>query len=271
MAWVLPCVDCMVINALYQALAYFPNHKYLLWASRHSDGHSCREHLPDLFLDAWGTNEVNWITQFADTLPIISLGAAAMVCLSTKDSKLWGRLCHLQGFMLLLNGIAENSTTIPSSYGYDRCLDYMGISGPEEDKWSINLTGSCAAMLWSGHTFHFMLGVFVVLWGLQKHFHFHSLTQPAFGCEYSPQKLDFIVMFAGIFIALPLILNHGHYTVDIFLALLISQLAFTNDRLLNFIDGWTDLSARGFRGRATASRNSSIVLEQGDLELESKT
>merc|ERR1719265_2640515 len=138
------------------------------------------------------------MTQIADILPGISLLVAICMCVYTKDSRAWGRLCHLQGFILILNGIAELSTTMPSSYGYKRCLKYLDIKGPDDLHFSINPMGSCAAMIWSGHTFHFMLGIFVCMWVCEEHFHYVSLSKSAFGCKYSPQRRDVILILSVI-------------------------------------------------------------------------
>ena len=52
---------------------------------------------------------------------------------------------------------------MPSSYGYVRCLDYLGIANSTQATYGLagaSLNGSCAAMIWSGHTAGVILAIY---------------------------------------------------------------------------------------------------------------
>merc|ERR1712224_1016220 len=98
------------------------------------------------------------------------LVVAGAMCIFVRNLRLWNRLFMTQSFVILLNCGAEQCTMMPSSYGYPRCLAYMGISGPEEDSFSFSPTGSCVAMIWSGHVFHTMLGAYIIGLVLEKRY-----------------------------------------------------------------------------------------------------
>lgn len=229
--WLLPPFICIAVNLAYMLEAYFPNHRYLEWANNSTAG---RHHLPDLIFDLHSMNEPNWVTVISDAAPGVLLGLAGVLCLLRCDSLLWARLFHLQALFMFLNGIAENVTILPATYGYQRCIAYMHISGPEEDSFGLKPTGSCAAMIWSGHTFHTVLGVYIITCVLEKDFGWRALSKPICGC--GPKLRIVVWLSSGIVIAVPLLLNKAHYPVDIFLALVIAMLAFSNEALLRCID-----------------------------------
>lgn len=259
-AWILPVLLCLAVNFTYMTLSYFPNQEYLLWAENRT---GCREHLPDIFLDMHGMNEANWVTIMSDLASALPLVVAGLLCVVKKDALWWARMFNIQSFMMVFNTIAEQVTVMPSSYGYGRCLTYLGISGPAENTFNINPTGSCAAMLWSGHTFHCMLGVYVLSQVLEEHYDGNQWWSKHPCGLAGPSVRTLMTVFSGIVLGSMLLANKGHYTVDIFLAMFIGTLALTNEALMRRIDNLVGVEARCCQAKGDESDDES---EDGDHE-----
>lgn len=231
-AWGLPLVICVCVNLVYMTVSYFPNHAYLEWAALRL-GNCSVGHLPDLVLDLHGMNEPNWLTQVGDALPGILMVVGVALCGYSCNLTLWALFFNTQSFIIALNCAVEQVTMMPSSYGYKRCLTYMGIHGPAEDKFSLNPAGSCAAMLWSGHTFHTLLGIFTICTALSEGWKMKVLTAPT--CGNGPEVRTWLMLLGAFVIAVLLLANKGHYTVDILLATIVTILALTNDSLTRYL------------------------------------
>lgn len=220
---------CLVANLMYMSMSWFPNHKYLEWAEKRPD---CSEHLPDLLLDLntkYGAS-ASIVTTFADGLPGLMLLGTATLCGITKNLLIWNRFLMTQAFIILLNLIAEQSTMLPASYGLKRCKEYLGVKSAAEDTFSFSPTGSCVAMIWSGHVFHMMIGGYMI--GLVLEQQFPALKRRAcWGTPSAPLLKSVIVIVLAVFETSILVIDKGHYTVDMFLAMVISMLTFTNDNV----------------------------------------
>jgi hypothetical protein len=62
---------------------------------------------------------------------------------------------------------------MPSSYGYVRCLEYLGYQNSSEAVYGLagsNVNGSCAAMIWSGHTAGTILSLYYLFVALDLEF-----------------------------------------------------------------------------------------------------
>jgi len=170
------------------------------------------------------------ITHVADAAPGIVMVFTALCCMATKNLLVWNRFFLTQAFVITMNLIAEQSTTIPSSYGYARCKNYLGISKPEEDHFAFSPTGSCVAMIWSGHVFHTMLGSYML--GLVVEAQWPRFRRRLCkSCSTAPLLKTVIVTTLALGEMSLLVLDKGHYTVDMFLAILIALLTFTNSNI----------------------------------------
>ena len=238
--WCCPVLICAAVNLFYQWAAFFPNRTYLEWAETATQ---CKDHLPDIFLDLHkqnnsvvqntmdtlpGNAQGGWLSQLADTVPLVALVTAVFLCVITKDLEAWAIAIHNQTLLIFLNAICEASTVIPSSYGYERCKDYLGIEEASEYTAGFNFTGSCVAMIWSGHTIHTMIGVYASCTVLARHFGC-SFLRSSF-CGVAEYRTIFMWIAAGV-LAVLLLLDKGHYTVDIQLAVIIGTLTLTHESL----------------------------------------
>jgi len=225
--WAQPLLICLCVNLFYQIAAFFPNQKYLYWAQNAT---ACKSHLPDIVLDLHSLNEANLVTSIGDALPGVALVLGLVLCIVTKDIEVWSITILNQTFLMFFNAICEFSTLMPSSYGYDRCMDYLGIKSADDYKFSVNLTGSCVAMIWSGHTIHTMLGTYATCTIVGRHYGCAGFLRRT--CNGSgPEGRTVVMWLAATLVAALLLLNKGHYTVDIELAILIGSLTLTNDSL----------------------------------------
>jgi hypothetical protein len=203
--------------------------KYLTWAEK---GNAvAKHHLPDIFLDMnpYG-HEESWVTTVSDIIPMILFFGALVLCILTKDIEVFSITLLNQSFLVFWNAICEYVTVPPSSYGYDRCLDYLGIKSPAEYKFTVNISGSCVSMLWSGHTSMQIIGTFALCTVLARHYGFGGLLRKM--CNGNgPEGRTVAMWFAAVVEAVLLLLDKGHYTVDILLALIITTLTLTNASL----------------------------------------
>jgi len=227
-AWVFPLAVAVVANLFYMTMSWFPNHKYLEWAESRPQ---CQEALPDLLLDLHDFGEqATIVTQIADALPGLMLFSTAIACAVTKNLLIWNRFLMTQSFVIVLNFVAEQSTMLPSSYGFKRCKAYLGINSAAEDRYQFSATGSCVAMIWSGHVFHMMIGGYMI--GLVLEERFPGLKRRTFwGSRSAPLLKSVVVVVLACIEMSILVIDKGHYTVDMFLAMIISMLTFTNDNV----------------------------------------
>ncbi|CAD7926757.1 unnamed protein product [Amoebophrya sp. A120] len=233
-------------------------------------------HLPDVFLDFIDKPSVdNWKTYCGDAMPYLTvLFGLAYLFLADLACDLVVA-ANVFAASWVFNGIAENVTILPSSFGYERCLDRNGINHGDDHKyqWS-NTTGSCAAMMWSGHTFVTYLACWGLLQGFRTHFPAYwtgrpfdssssasttttddgsagqanqdpkspaSTVQPKLYASGSKKELlrnIFVPTRSQIFLytmvvleMFLLIIDHSHYTVDVYIALILAQLTLSSDRL----------------------------------------
>jgi len=228
----LPLMICAILNLIYQIAAYFPGKRYLVWMESQPACWSNNTRLPDLLLDLpfTGISEDDAWTPISDTFPAVLLVLTALYIIIRGHYVIANRLFLTQGFLILLNTLVENGTTIPSSYGYDRCVRYLGITDSRDVNFGVNLTGSCAAMIWSGHTMHTLLAAYMLGKGLEKDF--PSLAGPRICGVFHVKSV--IVILLGLIEAFFLVMAHAHYTVDMLLAIIIGLLTLTNHSIKVF-------------------------------------
>jgi hypothetical protein len=256
------------MNLTYMTMAFFPNHKYLVWASEHPN---CGGHLPDIFLDQV-LERPAWLEGVANNVPGLCLGSAALLTILLRDVYVWGLVTNLQSLLILGKLIAENVTMIPSSYGYNTCMAYLHLNSPADDKFQpgiVNVPGTCSAMMWSGHTMHTMLGTFAVCTLLSRNWGASWLTTRLGGKWPEPRTL--LTLASVAFIAPLLLIRRAHYTVDIFIATVVGMLILTHVGVREYIERaflWevavTSCGTSRDDERYTYARTSELVLMPGE-------
>jgi hypothetical protein len=233
LAVIWPGIICVVCNITYMLISFFPNRRYLEWVvAQRQMSPACwpnNTRLSDLLLDAVhggsfpGPLETDAYTPLSDTFPTVCLAISVLYILFRGRYIIINRFFLTQGFMIILNTIVENVTTLPSSYGYDRCIAYLGVDGPEDVTIGLNLMGSCAAMIWSGHTLHTLFACYMA--GLALEIDFPFFAKPPHWVVHPKVFLCFV--FGGLE-AFLLIMASAHYSVDIALSFIVGLLFLTN-------------------------------------------
>lgn len=229
LAWSCPAILALVAVIFYMVVAWFPNHRYLVWVEEHPQ---CDLHLPDVLLDSnpeYDYKEWTHLTAAHDTLPGICLLTACVIIICSGDLRVWNRYMFSEALIISMINLCQQSTLIPSSYGYKRCTEYLGITSSKDDFFQVKATGSCVAMIWSGHVFHAMLGSYMAITCLERRYPWFRKRLP--GCTNGPLlKTFFVVLIAGAELTMILI-DKAHYTQDVEISIIICLLVFTNDHL----------------------------------------
>lgn len=279
--WLSLVFDCATVGAttlVYFSVGYFTNLRYLQWAENldakypNLSPNPLKEPLPDVFLSviprSWNTgNAVGFI---ADTVPFACLLIGLGSCIVQRYADLANHVAMTFLFLCIWNGIVENITVIPSSYGYDRCVNYLGLgdakfTAPKSQhyEFSIGLMGTCTAMMWSGHTQQTMLGIYGLLSGLERRWPKSFLTRKI-GKKYSGVSVKTVIVnFSALIEGILLICNFGHYASDIIVGFFVTALCLSNGkikywctRMNPFLKGHWVLSTR-----VEKSKNLDIVME----------
>lgn len=234
--WLIPLIVIGGVNILYMYFAVLNDRRYLKWAANET-----RNPIPDIILDyaPLFRHSPFWIVVVADTLPML-MPLGFFMAIMMRDEEAWCVTALIQGSFMVSRTIAQTVTVMPSSYGVDGCLDYYEMEEGDrlhmaETMMSTGL-GTCSAMIWSGHTSHTMLGVWMLC----------TLWHRNYGTEWlleKPTILSFFCLDAswrtifsliGAFLVGPMILlTRGHYTVDVFLAILVTLLVLTSDKVMD--------------------------------------
>lgn len=201
---------------IYSSLSNLANRAYLVWAEQTQTFAP----LPDLFLNHAPSNQ--WTMHAANALPIVAVTSCILACLCARKIDILNFFCIAQALSYLFNAVAENVTVLPSSYGYHRCIDYLRITraadlpvGPTLE--NLNLMGSCAAMIWSGHTVGTMLGTYYAC----RAANIAGACLPA-------------ALLAALVESALLIADAAHYTVDCYLSILLTTLLVTHPSFESF-------------------------------------
>jgi len=219
----------------YQLVGYFANWRYLEWSSENvvSSGDSGIEKpLWDVILTQIPElNESNALRPLADWFCYASVAVATFYCLFHLYVDLLNHLAFMISVLILCNMVVENVTVMPSSYGRARCLEFLGLT---EENWrsyafGISPSGTCAAMMWSGHTVHTLLAAYTFVTALERRY--PAIKKFWKRSIRSMSGKTIVVYMWGLLQALLLLLNHGHYTSDIFVAMVIGTLTYSHDKL----------------------------------------
>mmetsp|Transcript_47221 Transcript_47221/g.92139 ORF Transcript_47221/g.92139 Transcript_47221/m.92139 type:complete len:355 (-) Transcript_47221:13-1077(-) len=237
----LPLSIALVSNFTYMACGGIAQKKYLEFVEDGGGTPSVKDgfwaddrRLPDLLLDVFEQKGLHsshdslmlW-TKISDVFPQV-IGFACLVYLTRRQKYvLANRLMLTQSFLVLLNSVAENITVLPSSYGYDRCLAYLDIEDSSELTFGITPTGSCAAMIWSGHIVNMLIPAHVLGCALEEDY----WKGPGRRICGVVKPKTFLMVFLGLIEALILLAARGHYSVDMMLGIMLALLTLTNKSL----------------------------------------
>lgn len=214
----------------YGKMANIGNYKYIEWAK---DNVGRQGRLPDAILDSFiMPNEINWLSYVADIGTMSMIVAAGVFNVFTDQGLYWNLQFALISVSFLVNIIAENVTIIPSVYGLQRCLDLYHYASPADNKIEsgLQVSSSCVAMIWSGHTINVGISGPLLLAGLTTYF--PCLARPICCLRFlTPRVIIFSVFLLTIILAM--LLNYAHYTVDIVLSLILLFLVWSNDWFLH--------------------------------------
>lgn len=228
------CVALMLAYLLFAAFVYvsmsnIANRSYLVWAERTGVVHS----LPDLFLDLHASAPVadTWVTNLSNIVPTLAILGCVVSCVCMRDAVTLNMLCVAQSLNYLLNAISENVTVIPSSYGYARCIEYLGVRGSADLPVGVSTSrvypnGSCAAMIWSGHVVGTILGVYFACRA-------HGLNRGVFRGG-GPAWCTSLALAAALLESTLLLADASHYTVDCYLSMLLTPVAITHPAFASF-------------------------------------
>lgn len=206
---------------------------------------------PDLFLDLFNHswNHDNAIGKIADLVPAVLLIAGPVMALIAQDFLLFNRVLFVVSFLILNNAVVENLTVFPPTYGLARCLEFNELYDPTGEATSgvpttiadalakavglgfgFSPTGTCTAMIWSGHTVHTMTGLWAFLQGLQGLLPRRLRPRNWTPGGYNTWWIQALVILAGVGEASLLLLNFAHYGADVWIGgMLTIFVIYSND------------------------------------------
>lgn len=109
-----------------------------------------------------------------------------------------------------------------------RCLDYLGLANSTEALYGLagsSPNGSCAAMIWSGHTAGTILGIYYTLIALDL-----ECLRPGLFLGRGPSRMVGVVMFGAVGETALLLGNNAHYSIDCYLSMIIVPLLISHPR-----------------------------------------
>jgi len=240
----LPLSIALVSNFTYMACGGIAQKKYLEFVEDGGGTSSVKDgfwaddrRLPDLLLDIFEQNGLHsshdslmlW-TKISDYFPVLITFTCLVYLVCRQKYVLANRLMLTQSFLVLLNSVAENITVLPSSYGYDRCLKYLEIEDSSELAFGITPTGSCVAMIWSGHIVNMLIPAHVLGCALEEDYWKGQGRRICRICGVVKPK-TFLMVFLGLIETWILLASRGHYSVDMMLGIMLALLTLTNKSL----------------------------------------
>lgn len=206
--------------------------------------------LPDLIMDYMDAPEGphhQIFYNFVSYTPLVLGGIMIIVLLWTQDMKRMAEVCFTEGFLMGMNAIAHVFTSLPDSYGrQDACHD---PALKELGTWIFSRVSSvyCGDMMWSGHTLHTFMSLVIVRRVLEdlhvafpeKRWDVVKQVWTLVGCIWMPIELYGLVF------------TRQHYTIDVFIGLLITWLALTNRFLMKWAVNNLWVPYRGSHGQLT--------------------
>mmetsp|Transcript_107483 Transcript_107483/g.302489 ORF Transcript_107483/g.302489 Transcript_107483/m.302489 type:complete len:581 (-) Transcript_107483:187-1929(-) len=202
--------------------------------------------VPESF-SAWEDVKIKQLDMIAAALPLLF----AMGAVYTADVTIWTKAMLCNAFLALVKGLIGAMTIVPDSSGWENCkarlgdknIDFfkhglpnpwydgplttmleiirMEIDGPRHDRVMSGVRW-CADMMYSGHTYFTCLYALALLELLQRQIVSNRLSKPIY---YFMALLIAFEQFMEIKLVLS---NRFHYSSDIFVAIVITMLWYTN-------------------------------------------
>jgi len=229
------CIMYYVIcGAIYVIGGSFTARKYAQYAfdrDKYQRNDPLGGRLPDRILDVFNVAEDSNLVMVADAVAFVFPLAATISCLILVHTDLLNVMVFQVSVLIVANAIAENVTMLPASIGWKRCKHRSYSDWTSIDDWAFGIggVGGCASMMWSGHTVHSILPAFCLFSSLEREFGIVArLTKPKFICLPVKGMLTILVGFAE---ACLILATHDHYSVDIWIAFVITTLVLSNPKI----------------------------------------
>lgn len=178
---------------------------------------------PDVILDWLRTvlpakGVPSWVETIADKVSEGSVVLGFVMIFAGRDVYLINRFLFTMAFLYAANLVSEQVTIIPPVLGLDKCLEKIKAI---EDGTRSSTRGTGLTMMWSGHTVSTMLGTWGFTMGLL------SMLQPKWWRlgGVNTWWITLTVSLMGLLEGVLLLLHWGHYTVDIWIAILMAIFA----------------------------------------------
>jgi len=162
---------------------------------------------------------------FMDATPAIGVVVMALVAFSTRDPVIIAEVIWLESVDMLAKAVTQLVTSIPDSYGLQEpCRDpYFSNFG----SWVFTRVSTvfCGDLLWSGHMWHFLFSVLM----LQK-----ILLTSSYRTPLNVLLFRVIAGAWSIALAIIIVFVRWHYSVDVFLSIIIAFALTTHQPLINW-------------------------------------
>lgn len=207
---------------------------------------------------------MEYLDAISASVPMIWL----VLVVHRRDLHTWSKCCFCGAILAVCKGLLGVMTVVPDSTGWSHCKDRLGEHGIEffkdpnnmnsqhmmdfvRDLFNLELAvlhkGSvktpvrfCADMVYSGHTY------MVTLFSLGFYDAFCQMTK--LNACYPSSTMTCLRFAVALFLCCVvvadvtgIIMNRFHYSMDVFLALLITVLLYSNGAISSLVRWWTHL------------------------------
>lgn len=225
------------------------------WNANHSTYETLRDPLEDML--QYQIIQLGWLDFVATLFPMtfVGLGVVEMFRGEVLALQSWTKVFTCAGFLFIIKGALGAMTLVPDSSGWQICMGRLkpeGLAWMEEEHTFAEMFSLdflwisryhqplryCADMMYSGHTF------VVTLFGLGC----YEVAQIVIAAE-QPKVQEFMKSCALCFIAFVAVAeqlieiycvmsSHFHYSMDVFMAIIITFLFYTNGAIAVFSKQW---------------------------------
>eukprot|EP00397_Hematodinium_sp_SG-2012_P027672 GEMP01029092.1.p1 GENE.GEMP01029092.1~~GEMP01029092.1.p1 ORF type:complete len:249 (+),score=20.65 GEMP01029092.1:295-1041(+) len=141
---------------IYVNMTYFSSKrmlKHYQQVEQENPNSICLNHLSDIFLDVIpDEDEDGYELLIGDHFPFYSLFLLCCFGVASCHLDIINTSVFIFACTMVLNSIAEQVTILPPSVGYARCKRRYGVTSAEDFSYTFGLAGTCAGLMWSGHT-----------------------------------------------------------------------------------------------------------------------
>lgn len=200
--------------------------------------------------------------QYLDGVSIMVPVGCLILVFYRRDVHTWTKCCTSGALLAVCKGLLACMTVVPDSTGWSHCKARLGEQGVKyfKDPHNMNTihmldfvrdlawlesgriltqgpTRFCADMVYSGHTY------FTALFSLGFYDIVRKITK-----RWSAVNRRVLRVFVGILLSsvvmldvVCILMNRFHYSMDVFLALLITALIYTNGAIAIWVAYWAEL------------------------------